>query len=136
VIAGLPHHAQHVDPPQLAVRAHAVRPEPARFRTGVWWALLAHLVPSGLTLPAVTMLVYASVTDSLPIGEGVFALMFLGLAAVGLQTVLALGCLIAAVATYRDDPGFGQGLVTGWVIGVAALGTGGMILGYLWSLTS
>jgi hypothetical protein len=133
VATELPSHPQRVDPPQPS---DAVPPDPARVRAGVWWALLAHLVPSGLTLPAVAVLVYVAHSGVLPLGEGVFALMFLLLAAVGLQTLLALGCLIAAAVAYRGDPGLGHGLVAGWVIGVAALGAGGMISGYLWSLTS
>jgi hypothetical protein len=89
-----------------------------------------------LSLPAVTIVVYLAASDGRPVGEGVFAVVFLVLATVGLQTVLALGCLVAAAVVYRGDPGLGQGLVTGWVIGVGAVGTGGVVCGYLWNLAS
>lgn len=112
--AALPKHPQRVAPPQRSAN-HA-----SRTVVGFRRALLAHLIPSGLTATGIVAFLALGGPEALVEGAFFWALVLIVLLV--LQTALAVGCLIAsAVAVGRGDPGLGRGYGLGWLAGLIAL---------------
>jgi hypothetical protein len=118
--AALPKHPQRVDPPQRSGI------DASRIVLGFRRALLAHLIPSGLT--AIAIVAFLALGGPEALLEGAFFWVLVLIVLLVLQTALALGCLIAvAVAAGRGDSGLGLGYGIGWLAGLIALAVIGCV---------
>lgn len=97
---------------------------------GVIYALLAHVVPSGLTAPLLALVSYGMVAGGPEaFVEGTFLVIMVFVVLMLLQLALALGLFIAGIVVWlRGNPGLTAGLWLGWLAGVNALFVVGCVI--------